>query len=254
MTDQNMFSEETQTQTQQTTQTSDTGTPPSNPFVDKLSAIKNENGEPKYKDVEAALEALQHSQQFIETLKQEKAQEAEKAKQLEAELEKRQSVDEAVERLMGKQSQEPADQRASSGLDANSVEEMVSNMLSKQRQQEVEANNLTQVVSQLTETYGDKAKEVIGKRAAELNTTPAELETLARTNPSMALDLLSGVKVEGLPATVKTSQMTSTTPKNDLEPPKFEKSIISGGMTSSEVVDAWRQVQNYTNKKLGVET
>ena len=57
-------------------------TPSSNDqLANLLTGIKNERGEPKYKDVQTALEALRHSQEYIPTLKQEK--EANDAKTLE---------------------------------------------------------------------------------------------------------------------------------------------------------------------------
>ena len=45
-----------------------------NSFADLLGSIKNERGEPKYKDVQTALDALKHSQDFIPQLKIEKEQ------------------------------------------------------------------------------------------------------------------------------------------------------------------------------------
>ncbi len=45
--------------------------PSDNVFADQLASITNERGEPKYKDLPTALQALKHSQEYIPSLKQE---------------------------------------------------------------------------------------------------------------------------------------------------------------------------------------
>lgn len=250
MTDQNMFSGNTpDTQTQQN---SGDPAPSSNPFTDKLSAIKNEKGEPKYKDVESALEALQHSQTFIETLKQEKQAEAERIRELETELAKRKSVDEAVERLMGNKGKSEDDRQTSQSLDAKAIEELIQSTLSRQKQGEMAERNLNEVVSKLSEMYGSEAQRVIAKRAVELNTTPQELEKLSRSNPSMALHLLSGVEIKKDPAAIKTSTSTQTQSVNK-DTTLEKKSFTRGGFSNDELVSAWKQVEQHTNARLGVE-
>lgn len=258
MSDQgNMFSEQDDdpnAQQQQQQQNSGDPAPSSdNPFTDKLKDIKNENGEPKYKDVGSALEALAHSQQFIETLKTEKQQLEEQYTQSQAELEKRQSVEDVVKSLTTPQTKndDPADPPQSPSLDEEKVRNLINDTLQSQNRQQREETNLSSVIRDLTEKYGEQAKEVIRTRAKELNTTPTELEKLARQNPSMALGLLGGANVNSnAPST------SSVTPPhkqdNKLEMPKPERSLMRGA-SNDELVDAWRQVQDYTYKKYNVE-
>jgi hypothetical protein len=251
-----MFDGDTDTPKQEDTKNSGDPTPSStNPFDDKLKAIVNENGEPKYKDVESALEALNHSQKFIDTLKAEKQTLEQKFNETQSELEKRESVEDVVKRLTsGKPEDKGNDQSpAPKGLDEEGIRKLVQAQLDQQTQAQKQNANLSRVISDLTSQYGEQAKEVIRTRAIELNTTPADLENLARTNPAMALGLLGGgtIKQDGKPST---SSMTPnrTTPNNN-EKPVFEKSLTRGGVSNKELVEGWNKVKEYTHKRLGVE-
>lgn len=73
--------------------------PQTDPFADKLQEIRNESGEPKYRDVPTALDALKNSQQFIEQLKQEKRELEEKYNKTQSELERMGAIEEYVEKL-----------------------------------------------------------------------------------------------------------------------------------------------------------
>lgn len=252
MTDQAIFSDDNNQQNT-TPATPDNN---SNPFADKLKVIKNEKGEQKYNSVEDALEALNHSQQFIETLKAEKAEEARKAAELEAELRTRRSLEDVVNSLTAPtQNQAPkADQQEKDkGLNEDKVLELVQQALSTRQKAEQETSNLRGVVEKLSETFGDKTREIIVNRAKELGTTPSALEGLAKQNPQLVLSLFSGVNVQNTQP-VKTSQ---TQPKLSVQKndglPTTDKRIIQGGATTEEIMDVWNSVKNYTYGKLGVE-
>lgn len=259
MTDQNMFSgeevENTEPQQQQQENSGDPTPSSENPFADKLQGIVNEKGEPKYRSVEDALEALQHSQQFIETLKREKKDLEEQYGMTQAELEKRASVEDVVQSLLNKQNppknEEGRTTPETSGLDESKVREMLDNMLNQRTQQETEAANLRNVVSSLTEKYGEQAKEVIRTRAKELNTTTTELESLAKRNPNMALSLLGGVDIKSSSPSKPTQQTPHNPPKHEEAPRK--KGLINGGASSSELKDEWAAIRGDVYKKYGVE-
>ena len=231
-----------------------TGEPSSNPFEDKLKAIKNDKGEPKYKDIESALEALEHSQQFIETLKTEKSVQQQELEDARKELEKRQSVEDIVNNLT-KNDQDPepkADPHNDSGLDEEKVLNLVNQALEKQRQSSQAEQNLNNVISKLSEAYGDNTKKAIEKVASDIGSTADELKKLSMSNPKLVLSLFRDVKVEG---ENQPSHSSNTPPRGTppVEAPKPTKSIMKGGASNKEVLDLWEQNKQYTYKQLGVE-
>lgn len=256
-----MFSEggdntPTPTNDNQEQQTSSDPTPSStNPFEDKLKSIVNEKGEPKYKDLDSALDALKHSQEFIPQVLNEKKSVEQQLQELQQELEKRKSVEEVVESLTGKQNSPQNDEGKTtpqgSGLDETKVQEMLENMLNQRTQEQQQAANLQTVVQTLNESYGEQAKEVIRNRAKELNTTPTELEKLARQNPNMALSLLGGGNVNSTAPSKQTQTPPRNPPKNELPAPK--KGLITGGATRQEIMDEWSAVKQGVYSKYGVE-
>lgn len=250
----NPFADDTSSSQNDTTQTQ--ATPASsndNPFADQLSKIVNDKGEPKYKDVAQALEALAHAQQFIETLKTEKADLENRFTQTASELEKRASVEEVLARLTGNKANTTAaqdDHPKESGLDENKIRELVLSALNEQNQQSTAQQNLTKVSQTLTQTYGEKVKEVIRNRAQELGTTAKDLEELSKTKPNLVLSLFQDVNVQNTQPSTST-QYTPRTQNQKLEPPKRERSLMRGA-TSKEVLEALRASKEYTNKRLGV--
>lgn len=240
----------------ETDQNSGDPTPSSdNPFADRLSGIVNENGEQKYKSVEDALEALAHSQKFIKTLREEKQELENKFGTTQAELEKRRSVEDVVKELIGEQSKAPAEPGKTApeqpGLDEDKVRQMLEGMLNQRTQAQVEQENFSKVQNALLENYGDKARDVIRSRAKELNTTPTELEKLAKQNPAMALHLLGGVQVQDNAPFKPTQTPPRNGPKDELPAPK--KGLINGGAPTSDVRDEWSQIKASVFKKYGVE-
>lgn len=223
-------------------------------FSDKLKSIVNEDGEQKYKTVEDAIEALKHSQEFIKTLKTEKSEIETKLQSMSGELEKRQSVEDVVNRLMNKtQTSEPkSDPTPVDSLNEEKVIDLVKGVLQENNKTTQQENNLNTVLSNLTEKFGDKAKQVVQTKAKELDMTPDDFKELAKTKPNLVLRLFEGAEVEKTKEPVKSAYTTQTniTPKNEM--PKFEGSLLRG-KSNGELIDAMKQLKNYTNKRLGVE-
>ena len=226
-----------------------------NPWDDLLKSIKNENGEPKYKDVNSALSSIPHSQQFIDTLKNEKQTLENQLREAQAELEKRESVEQVVQKLFDDRpnnQNQSTDPSPVGGLDENKVRELFSAMMNQQRSQETQASNLQQVTAKLSELYGDKAKTVIADKAKELSTTAEELGKLAANNPTMALALLGGSKlIDKAPAIGTITPNHQPPADGGLEAPK--KPLLRGA-TSREVNDYWQQVKQDVYKRFDVQT
>lgn len=246
----NPFAESTQ---QQNTTPATPDPSNDNPFVDQLKKITNDKGEPKYKDVSQALEALAHAQQFIETLKSEKQELEQKYTQTASELQKRASVEEVVERLTGRPNTTTLkeDPPTESALDEDKIKQLVLSALNEQSQQTSAQQNLNKVSEALTQAYGDKAKEMVKKRAEELGTTPVDLQELSKTKPNLVLSLFQDVKVQNTNPSIST-QYTPRITTQTLEPPKPSRSLMRGA-TNKEVVEALRASKEYTNKRLGVQ-
>lgn len=230
-------------------------TPSDDPFADKLKSIVNEDGKPKYKDVNAALEALAHSQQFIETLKTEKSDTQKKLEELARELEKRESVEDVVARLTQTQNhQVKEDQPKTTGLDEKKVLDLINQALTSTKTVEKQEANLQMVTSELSKVYGDNAKDAISERAKELNTTTSNLKEIAKDNPVMFLSLMSGKAPASTPKSMTSSINPLKTQKDKTELPKATKSIMRGGASTEEMLEHWRAVQAATYARLGVET
>lgn len=253
MSDQTMFDE-----TNNQPNTGDPSSTQADPFADKLSVIKNENGEPKYKDVETALDALSASQQFIEQLKAEKAEVEQANEEAKRKLAEMGSIESFVEKISPKTATPPnpeATTKETQGLSEEKVAELLEQRLTERERKQAEESNLSSVVSKLSELYGDKAGEVIKTKAKEMNTTAAELRNLAAKNPTMALNLLGTHTPTQAP---KPSQSTTTpplTPPDDNARPTIEKGkgISRGGRSNKDLVELMRQSKQYTNKRLGLE-
>lgn len=254
MPDQDIFSDNNQNKNQQP---NPAGTPPqsqTDPFVDLLAEIKNENGENKYKSVEDALKALKASQQFIETLKEEKKGTESELEAARTELAKMSNIEDFVNRISPNaepKKPEPTGNE-NKGLSEEEITKLLESALARRETQFQQDNNLSSVISIISQEHGDKASDFIATRAKELNTTPAQLRDLAKSNPTMALTLLN-VKSK---APIQPSQSTinsNTNIPNNNEPPKFTKGASRGGMSQKELLEMWRGVKDYTYKQLNVE-
>lgn len=227
-------------------------------FADKLAEIKNENGEQKYDSVVKALDGLANAQKFIPQLKTELTQKDQEILTLKAQLEKVQSVEDVVSRLLpnseGSQvkPEVSVNQPNVSGLDEQAVTNLIKSYLSSENETKTKLDNINKVESALIANYGEKAAEVIRNKASEIGTTPKELESLASTYPDMVLKLFE----------VKAQQTKlSTTPSVHIPPytnnqPTLErpnKSLLAGA-TSREQKDYFAKVRASVHQRLGVTT
>lgn len=231
---------------------------PTNIWDDKLKTITNGDGEQKYKTVEDALEALQHSQNFIEQLKSESQDKDGKLAELTAELGKRESVEDVINKLLSK-NQEPAPPQADppknegSSLDEKKVEELVKQALNTQNQESVAQNNVNTVSQKLSEKFGDKAAAVVAERAKQMGTTPQALQELSKAQPGMVLALFEDTApIDRTPTTPTTNTPKGNNKQMELFDLKPEKSIMRGGASSADVKETMRRIKEHTYQKLGV--
>ncbi|MGL4584094.1 MAG: hypothetical protein ACRCVU_14075 [Flavobacterium sp.] len=202
----------------------------SNPYDTLLAEIKNEAGQPKYQSVEVALQSLKASQEYIPQLKQkESALEAELA-QLKAELEKRKTVEETVERLAAQQQPVVKETPSISGLDENAV----LGILAKRDALNVANANINKVQETLVGKYGDKAIEVLNQKSIELGISVQAIKDIAATSPAAALALFGQAATTKMVSPVSSSFSVPMQKKEDaLQRPV--KSLLSGASTADQI-------------------
>lgn len=223
-------------------------------FAHLLSAIKNENGQPKYASVEKALEALAHSQGYILEQKAEIQARDEIINHLKGDLSQRSSVEDLITRLTKPQDQQSQGQppTQSNGLDMNALTSLVNQAIENKVQTDVFKTNLQKTESLLKAKFGDKVTEVIAEKASELGLSAQKMKELAGTSPAAILAMF-GVQSQA-PASVTTGSVTIPGYKSPepapLERPK--KSLLSGA-TSKEQAAYMREIKEAVYRKYNVE-
>jgi hypothetical protein len=174
---------------------SGTGNPPNSqnadPLANLLGSIKNERGEQKYKSLEDALTALQHSQTYIPQLTTQL-----KERELELEIAKKESDKIAeLERTLQTltQTNTQVAPTVAAGLSEEAVAEIVSRTLGRTQQEALQKQNIGSVVAAMQSTYGTNAEAVFYKKAQDLGMTVQEFNALAAKTPKAVLEMV-GVK------------------------------------------------------------
>ena len=181
-----------------------------------LGSIKNERGEPKYKTVADALNALRHSQEYISTLKQTKEELEQKLNELSVKASKVDELERVVLELTTRKDDTTLNQ--SSSLTEEKVAELVTRTLTQAQQKQVQQDNITLVTETVKKTFGEKASEVFYGKAKELGLTVEEFNKLAAKTPKAVLKL---VGIDGEKPPVSNKNTTSAfntegfTPKQD---------------------------------------
>tara|TARA_R110000824_G_scaffold150498_2_gene321119 strand:+ start:1363 stop:2085 length:723 start_codon:yes stop_codon:yes gene_type:complete len=197
-------------------------------YVDQLRTIKNDDGLQKYASIEDALTGTAHAQDFIKTLKNEKAD-------LEAQLETIRNQQEAMTQTAYTQTT-PATAEKGLGVDD------VYSLMKEYETGKVRESNLKSVGNTLLANCNNdkaKAEEVLTKRLSELNMSRAHLNTLAATSPDAVFELLK------LDAKGRSSDYTSGTINPDAIEAHTKREVprakaLPIGASSSHLVSAWR--------------
>ena len=202
-----------------------------------LANIKNERGEPKYKSVQDALKALQHSQEYIPSLKQTKDE-------LEAKLQ--QAIDKAnkvdvLEQTILELTQKvgTVSNTSNNGLTEEQIADLVNRTLSNAQQETVAKNNIAAVANKAKEVFGDKAEEVFYKKAEELGLTKAEFNALAAKTPQAVLKLIGADGEQRSSSNSSGFNTSGFQPVKDSMIKANAKSVLLGA-TSDEVVEESR--------------
>lgn len=233
-------------------------TPPVNtdPFADKLLQIKNENGEPKYKDVATALDALVASQQFIPTLLTEKQQIEAELAETKQRLQERDTMEDLFKKLETATStphKTPETNPSSTVVNEETLAKTVQSILDTREADRQREQNLKSVIDAVVKTYGDQAGAHIQKRATELGITTNQLRDMASNSPSVVVELLA-IKSKPVVVPSQSSLIPPTQVPDGNEYPTYERGVARGGLSNKELASRWRESTKYTNKRLGLET
>lgn len=164
----------------------------------------------KYKSTDELAKAYVNAEAFIETLKREKAEEAQKAANAAAKLE-------VYERLAATKNNDPTPPRQDPPKEepkvnaepkVDNLEEKIRSTLEAERDRERKTANRNQVNTKLVEIYGDKAREVVATKAAELGVGIDWLTSMAETSPAAFFNTIG----------VEKGNTGTPTFKNDVNP------------------------------------
>lgn len=172
-------------------------------FATLLATVKNERGEPKYRDVNEAFNGLKHAQEYIPQLKGELSQ---KEQALQAAQARIQELLEANNSLLSLTSTPvPQSQPAPQGLDEKAIAELIARQIDERNNAATSQQNVATVVSTLQSVFGADAEKAFYSKASELGMSVPEMNALAAKSPKAVLKMLgvgeSAPKVNGIPNT-----------------------------------------------------
>lgn len=218
-------------------------------FADQLASIRNERGEPKYKDLPTALDALKNSQQYIPQLKQEVEMLKQENERLKAQAEQQSNLEATIERLTSQRQEAPSHQEVQ-GLTPEQVQELLEQQLNQREQVQRAQTNAQKVEQAIKQRYGDKAADVARQKATEMGIPVTKFAELAAESPQMVLALFD---VKPTPQGNTTSSSVNIPPLSAKQPEleKPEKSLLRGA-SSKDQAAYMRKVREHAYKRLGV--
>lgn len=231
------------------------GTPPTSidAFADQLAAIKNEDGLQKYASVDEALKGAANAQTYIPQIKGELATKDATIATLQAELDKRASVEDVVSRLTAPTPQEPpatVTPAAAAGLDEDAAFKLFEKLSEQKERASALFNNRQKVSDALNAKFGENLGSEMAAKAAQLGTTPKALGDMASENPDVVLALFS---TTAAPVAGLTNTSHNIPPVNpDNEPLKAPTKSLLSGSTSKEQAEFMRKIKADTYKKYGI--
>ena len=243
MADQASFGEQAQT----------TEATPAQPNLeDMLKGILNEQGEPKYKTLEDAIRALDHSQKYIPELKSQLTGYTSKVSELEAKVAQFGNIEDTVQRLLAQRTEVEKVTPSANGLDEQAVMRLVQQSLEQRSAADVAEANFKLVNKSLMDKYGEKTSEVVAAKARELGTTPEELVELSKAKPQLVQSLFQ-TPVHNGPSHTSGSRLTPDPVAVVSEAKKPEGKSLIVGITDKERGGYLTELRKEIYGKLGYD-
>lgn len=170
-------------------------------YSSALDNILNENGEKKYKSVEDALNALNHSQKFIPQLQEENSALKAKLEEIEKERLDLMSIENTLAEMANKQQETGNTNQQTQAPDID-IDAVFEKKLQEYEARKKLEQNKQAVAKSLVDSFGERAQEVFEEKAKELGISPQELEELSMKSPSL---VLSAIGVSGTVAHKQTN-------------------------------------------------
>lgn len=210
-------------------------------IADLLNSIKNERGEPKYKNLQDAIVGLKNAQEYIPTLKQSLTEREKELAELRATANRAAELEETVRRLTSEGTQGTPPKVPSTEDIAALVTKAVETTLTERQRASTQQANTQLVVEKLKTKFGDKAETVYIEKAKELGVTVEEFNRLAANTPKVILTAL-GVMDQNtsVPNTSSAPSGGSVNtaalqPRNDSSVGRNQKGILVGA-TSQDLI------------------
>ena len=201
------------------------------PYADLLKDIVREDGTQKYASIPDVIKATKASQEYIAKLEAEAAE-------TKAELKKRMAAEEVLEQLKATKTEETT---PSESLDLSQLEAMVegkiTSTLTAAEQQRAQKDNVSTVITAMSQKFGDKAEEQFIQAATEAGLSIEAFNQLSATSPKAVLKLVGlDNKQQGSPAATSGSINTEA-----LQPSEHKLSAkVPAGANTKAMVGAWR--------------
>lgn len=211
---------------------------PGETYQEYLARIKNEEGLQKYATVEDALTGAAHAQEYISKLKEEQSTLAQQVEQYKQELEKRMSVEDAMERIASRKEELHT---SNPGL----TREDVQAILRQEEQEKLFTENRKQVSQALLEHYGEQAKasQAIQSKAQELGLSVEDFASLAAKSPASTLKLLGlDSQPKPQPSSAGSVNSEALAHQQAQKPVQRNKSLL-GFKKTSDLVEAVRNAR-----------
>lgn len=209
-------------------------------LADLLGSIKNERGEPKYKNIQDAMVALKHSQEYIPQLTQKLSEKDTELSTARAESAKIAELERTLQALT--QSREAPPPTGNQGFSEEKIAELVNQTLSRNQAQDVQKNNVKRVVEDMVKQYGPDAQKTYEAKAAEIGMSVAQLNALAATTPQAVLNLMGVTAPKPVANQTQATQYNSEAfqPRQDSFIGKNPKPMIIGATTQDLQEEAGR--------------
>jgi len=200
-------------------------------FSKILESIKRDDGSQKFDKVDTALQSIQPKDDHIKSLETENAK-------LKEDISKFGSQEEILKKFMDNRAPAEEAKPASPQLDQDTLSEMLTGLLNKRDEANVETANVQKVAQVLATKYGEKATEVMSAKAKEMGVSEDYLKEIIAKSPEAGLELL-GISKDAVAAPAKLNGSQNTENFNQA-PTKQPKSVL-GTMfiTNDEVQECW---------------
>jgi len=213
---------------------------PNTLFANQLAAITSDDGRQKYADVNTALSSIPHAQSHIKSLENQLAQ-------MQEELNKRQGMEQVLERIQATQDTN-AEPPSANSIDAAQLSELVNSQLNQREQAQAAMANEVAFSDSMREKFGDKAIDVLGAKASELGISLDFMQSLAQKSPKAALKYFEDTPQPMAQPTTPSSQTDSLVVQTPEAQGKLDEARAKLFGTQNPNIDKWREAGSTINR------